>query len=251
MEDTKEFEVDLLGLLSFLRKKITVLITVTAIFALAAFVINAFFVTPKYTASTRVYILNRSNDQALNSSDFSVSNYVLMDYTVLITGRNVADKVIDKLNLNITADDLADMIKVTSQSNTRVLQINVSDTDPQRAAEIANCVREEASVQIKQIMDVDTVNLVYEAQVPSSPSSPDTSARTLIWAAIGLIGSLAMLTVIFVLDDAIRTEDDVTRYLGLGTLGVIPQSSDLNTEAKKSERARNRSLLKGGFSWKK
>lgn len=251
MEDTKEFEVDLLGLLSFLRKKITVLITVTAIFALTTLVINAFFVTPKYTASTRVYILNRSDDQTLNSSDFSVSNYVIMDYTVLITGRNVADKVIEKLNLDITAEALAGMIEVTSQSNTRVLQINVSDADPQRAAEIANCVREEASVQIKQVMDVDAVNLVYEAQVPTAPSSPDITKKTLIWAAIGLAGALCVLTVIFVLDDAIRTEEDVTRYLDLGTLGVIPQSSDLNTNAKKSERAKNRSWLRGGFTWKK
>ena len=251
MENQKEFEVDLIGLLYYLKKKIAIILAVTAIFALTAFVISSFFVVPEYTASTRVYILNRANEQNLVSSDFSIANYMIKDYTILITGRNVTDKVVEKLGLSMSSAALAGKISVSAQENTRVLQISVSDTDPQRAAEIANCVREEAATQIKQIMDVDAVNLVYEAKIPSAPSSPNVGRSALAWAAIGLVAVVVILIAIFVLDDAIRTEEDVERYLGLGTLGIIPSSDELNTEAKKAGRIIDPLKIGGGAKWKK
>ena len=77
-------------------------------------------------------------------------------------------------------------------------------------------------------MDADAVNLVYEAQVPKAPSAPNVMRNTVLAAAVGLILAIAVLTVIFVLDDTIRTEEDVEKYLGLGTMGVIPVSSELS-----------------------
>lgn len=250
MENQKEFEVDLLGLFYYLRKHISIILAATAIFALASFLVSAFFIEPEYTASTRVYVLSRSNNQNLVSSDFSVSNYMIKDYAVLITGQNVTDKVIEKLGLQMSSGSLARKISVSAQDNTRVLQISVSDTDPQRAAQIANCVREEATVQIKQIMDVDAVNMVYEAKVPAAPSAPNVGKNTIVWASIGLGVALAVLVAIFILDDAIRTEKDVERYLGLGTLGIIPLADDLNTERKKAKRPIDRLKIGGGFKWK-
>ena len=251
MENQREVEIDLLGLVYYLKKKIAILLTVTAVFALVSFVISAFFVVPEYTASTRVYVLNRANDQNLASSDFSIANYMIKDYTILITGQNVTDKVVQKLGLQMSAGALSGKISVTAQENTRVLQISVTDTDPQRAAEIANCVREEAAVQIKSIMDVDAVNLVYEAKVPGAPSSPNVGKNTLLWAAIGLIAAIAVLAAIFMLDDAIRTEEDVERYLGLGTLGIIPISGDLAAEGKSTDRPVDRLKNGGSLKWKK
>ena len=147
----------------------------------------------------------------------------------------------------MTAEALAKKITVNAQNNTRVLQISVSDTDPQRAAEIANCVREEAAIQIKRIMDVDAVNLVYEAQVPKAPSYPNVASSTLGWAAIGFVVILCVLAAVYALDDGIRTEEDVERYLGLSTLGIIPVSSDLNAKADLP----NKKMRNGGKAkWK-
>ena len=94
--EQKELDVDLLELFHYFKKRIEIILIVTAVFALAAFVVSSFFVVPEYTASTRVYILNRVNNQTLVSSDFSIANYMIKDYTILITGRNVTDKVVEK-----------------------------------------------------------------------------------------------------------------------------------------------------------
>ena len=232
MDNQNEMEIDLLELFRYLKKKIAILLAVCLASAVVGFVGTKLFIAPKYTAATRVYVLNRSNETTVVSSDFSLSNYLINDYQVLITGQNVTKEVIKQLNLNMTYSELANKISVTVPDNARVLQISVTDTSAQRAADIANAVREVAVTQIKEIMDVDAVNVVYEAEVPTSPSSPSVMKNTAIAALLGLVAVAGVYVVIFMLDDTIRTEEDVERYLGLSTVGVIPLSTELNVMSK-------------------
>lgn len=231
----EEFEIDFTGLLLYLKKKIRVIAAVVLVCALAGFLASAVFMTPKYTASTRVYILNRSNDRYA-SSDFVIASYMLNDYQVLITGRNVTEAVVKDLELEMEPSALAGKIAVSSPENTRVLQIDYTDPDPKQAARIANAVREEAVKQLQSIMEVDAVKLIYAAEVPKASSSPSVSRNTLIAAVVGLVLSVAFYAVIYIRDDSLRTEEDVEQYLGLSTLGVIPAAKDLATEQKKGKK---------------
>ena len=225
----EEMEIDLLELFHYLKKRILVIVAVCLVFAVVGFVGTNLFITPKYTTNTRMYVLNRSNENNVLTSDFQIATYVMNDYKALITGQNVTKEVISRLGLDMKPNTLSKMIEVTSPENTRVLQINITDTDPQKAADIANTVREVASEQIKQIMDVDAVKMVYEAEVPKSPSGPSAIRNTALAGILGLILAVGIYTVIFIMDDTIRTEEDVTRYLGLSTLGVIPVSMEMGS----------------------
>lgn len=238
MENQNEMEIDLLALFHYLKKRIAIILAVLVLSTVVGFVVTQLFITPKYTASTRVYVLNRSNESTVVSSDFSLSNYMISDYKVLITGQNVTKEVIAKLNLNMSHGELAGKISVTAPDNTRVLQISVTDISAQRAADIANTVRDVAVAQIKSIMDVDAVNVVYAADVPPAPSSPNVMRNTAVAALLGLVAVVGVLTVIFIMDDTIRTEEDVERYLGLSTLGVIPISGELAAANKKSAKTK-------------
>jgi len=223
----EEMEIDLLELFYYLKKRIIIIVAACLVCAVAGFLGTKLFITPEYTTDTRMYVLNRSSENNVVSSDFTISNNILNDYKVLITGQNVTKEVISRLGLNMKPSALSKKITVTSPENTRVLQINITDTDPKKAADIANTVREVASQQIKQIMDVDAVQTVYEAEVPQEPSGPNTMRNTALAGIIGLVIAVGVYAVIFILDDTIRTEEDVTRYLGLGTLGVIPVSMEM------------------------
>ncbi len=227
----KEFEIDLLELLNYLKKKLAFIVLAAVLGGLLGMVYTNFFTTPYYTATTRMYVLNRASEKAISSSDISVSSYMVKDYKVLITGKNVTQEVVDHLGLTMSAAQVAGKVSVTAIENTRVLQINVVDTDPQRAADIANAVREISSRQIKAIMDVDAVNLVFEAEAPTYPTGPNGSRNTTLAMILAVALAVGFFVVIFLLDDTIRTEEDVERYLGLGTLGVIPISNELGAES--------------------
>jgi capsular polysaccharide biosynthesis protein len=80
-------------------------------------------------------------------------------------------------------------------------------------------------------MNVDSVNLIYEATLPTESAYPNVMTVTLLCAAAGLITIIVLISVIFVADDTIRTEEDVHRYLGVTVLAVIPKSQDMAVAA--------------------
>ena len=224
---TEELEIDLLGLFYYLKKRIAFILAVCIACAALGFIGTKLFITPTYTAQTRMYVLNKSSETNVVSSDFTISNYMLNDYKVLITGQNVTKKVIQQLRLDMKPQELAEIITVTAPNDTRILQISVTYEDPKMAADIANAVRRVAAEQIQEIIEADAVHTVYEADVPEEKSGPSTMLNTAIVGILGRVAVVAVFTVVFVLDDAIHNEEDVERYLGLGTRGVIPMSSEL------------------------
>lgn len=230
METQKErIEIDLLDLFFVFKKKILYILAACVLFAIAGGCFTHFLMDDEYTAKTRMYVLSRSSDSELSSSDYNLANFMIKDYQVLITGENVTREVIEKLELPMTVGQLSGKISVSAIDNTRVLQIVVVDTEPERAAAIANCVREVSSAQIKAIMDVDAVNLVYEAEVPTHKSGPSMTKNIISATIIGFMLSVLTIVVIHLVDDTIQTDEDVTRYLGLSTLGVIPVSKELES----------------------
>lgn len=233
MENQNEMEVNLLDLFHYLKKKLWLIGAAFMVCAVIGFAVSQFLMSPKYTASTRMYVLNRTNETNVVYADIQTSTYLLTDYKVLITGENVTKEVIQILGLSDKPEELERKIEVTAPDNTRVLQINVTESDPALAAEIANCVRVVAAAQIEEIMDVDAVKLVYEAAIPEDPSSPNVMLSTVIGAALGMFASVFVLVVTFMLDDTIRTEEDVERYLGLSTMGVIPVAEELDENSMK------------------
>ncbi len=242
-QQEKQVEIDLVELFYYLKKRILIIISVVAVCAIVGFLYSSLLVTPQYTAETRMYVLNRSSAAGVVSSDYQISNNILSDYKVLITGKNVTKEVVSQLGLGMSPAALGARIKVTAPEETRVLQISVTDTNPQLAADITNKVCEVAARQMQEIMDVDAVRLIYPADVPNAPSGPNVKQDAVLAALLGLIASVGVLVLIYILDDAIRTEEDVERYLGLSVLGVIPNSDDINTAAENAS-LKNRSVIR-------
>ena len=227
MENQKELEIDARELGYLLKKKLWLVSLVTVVCGIIGMLLSVFVMVPQYTASTRVYILNQANEAALMYSDFQASTFLMRDYEVLITGRNVTKAIIQDMELDLSIKELTDMIEVTSRENTRVIQINVTHEDPEMAAELANRVREVAAEQVAKIMDTDAMKTVYTADVPEHPSAPNVVMNTIFAAALGFLAMIGLLVLKCILDDAITCEEDVERYLGLSTLGIVPATKEL------------------------
>lgn len=209
MTEQTVFEIDLVGLLHCLKRKIMVILGITVLCGVFSFIFSSFWLPQEYVATTRVYVLGRSETNGVTSADFALSNYLVSDLQVLITGQNVTDVVVDTLELDMSQEELAGKIRVSAEGNTRVLQISVTDVDAILAAEIANCVRNVASEQIKRILEIDAVNLVYEAKAPDEPTSPNVMKITVLGAAVGLILSTSTVSVRFFMIDSVKRRRNV------------------------------------------
>lgn len=228
METQHTMETDLVGLWRFVRKRLRLVLAAMLICGLLALAVGKLCLTPRYSASTRIYVLTRSSETEVVYSDIQISSQLLNDIKVLVTGHNVTKTVVDELGLDCTMDELAEKISVSAPDNTRVLQISVEDPDPVMAARIANAVRTEASIQIRQIMSVDSVKLVYAAEPPEKPSWPALPKLAAAAAIATGVLSLCVLAAVYILDDTLRTEEEAERYLAIPVLASVPAAAELS-----------------------
>ena len=126
---------------------------------------------------------------------------------------------------------------VANTSNTRIITITVKDPNPANAQIIANSIRDAAAIHIKDVTDVEAVNVADEANLPGSPCEPSIPKWTLIAAMIGVILSAGIIIVQYLLDDTIKSSEDIEKYLELSTLGLIP-NFDTVDKKKKSRRSK-------------
>lgn len=171
-------------LFSALWAKKTIIILSAVFMALVAFVGTKMFVTPKYTSVTKLYVMAKNDDSSASAtySELQSGSMLTKDYMELVKSRPVLEKTISKLNLDMEPEDLVDMIKTDTPTDTRIMSISVESEDPKEAKQIADALRKAVSVQIKDIMNADSVNTVEEGNLPTKASSPSVKKNMAIGA---------------------------------------------------------------------
>ena len=140
-------------------------------------------------------------------------------------GRPVVEDVIEQLGLDYTYEQLLNMINLTVVSNTRIVKISVTSTDPAEAMEIANQMAKTSKVELPKVMDAPSPSIAERAVMPTQKSSPSMTKNVMVGALAVLVLVLAILTIIYLMDDTIKTAEDVEREFGIMPLTVIPEGS--------------------------
>ena len=233
-----ELEIDLMEIISVLWHWAWVIAAAAIGCGLLALVYSKFFITPTYESTTRIVVLNQSNSDNLTVNDLNLGTQLSNDYKELIRSRDVVESVIEAYRLDITYERFVENIKVSSPTNTRIIDITLTHTNPLLAKDMVDTLREEASIKIKDIMAVDAVNLVDEGNVPIQPSAPSVKKWTLIGVLAGGFIAVAIIVVLYLLDDTIKSSEDIDKYLKLSTLGTIPIIETEDDRKKRRHRSR-------------
>ena len=239
-QNNDEIEIDLLELLHVLWSKALVIFLTAAAAGLAVMLVTQLFLTPRYQSTTKMYILTKQNSDTLTSSDLQASEQLTQDCAQMIRSRQVAEAVISNLNLDMKASELLEKISVETSTDTRIITIDAEDSDPYLACSIANSVRDLAAQEIQNVMNIEAANVFETANIPETPVGPSTVRNTLIGAALGFVAAVAVILISYLMNDTIRTADDVERYLHLSMLGIIPlaETETGNTRKMKAKRRR-------------
>lgn len=222
--DNEEMEIDLLELLMVMKKHLAAILLAGIVGLVIMFAYTSFLVTPLYSASSMMYVMP-DNSNSMNSStlsDMQVGQQLTSDYSSMIKSRSFMEDVIKKLNLTIDYQQLLEKVEVTNPTSSRILQVTVNDPNPQTTADIANEVASVAESKLKEITGMQAIKIYEEAAVPDRPSSPSLKKNCALGLLAGLILAMAVVTILYLLDDTIKTEDDIEKYLGMTTLAVLP-----------------------------
>lgn len=239
-ETEEDMEIDLIDLAYTLLDKIHYIILC---FLIGAVLFNAyayFCISPTYTSTAKMYVVSASSDSVVNLSDLNIGTSLTADYEQLMLSYPVLEQVIDELDLDMSSEALARMIRLENPSDTRLLNITATSTDPVQARDIANKLMEVSIEYLPRTMSTNPPNVAQSAKIASHKAGPSYTKYTMLGAFAGALLYCAYLVFIYIMDDTVHTPEDMERYFGVVPLTAIPDGEvgrdedDVRKKRKKS-----------------
>ena len=135
-----------------LRTRVTLWVTFVVLGVIAAGLFN-YFATVRYTAVATsfvaVTVVDPASPDNFQNSQFAVQR--VKSYARLLTGEDLAERVIGRLDLPDTADEFRERIDVTVESDTVLIDVTVSDTSPARARDVAAALGREFAATVEAL----------------------------------------------------------------------------------------------------
>lgn len=229
MNHDEVMEIDLLEILHVLRQKILIIILAAVVGAGLLGAYSFFVAKPVYESTAKIYILSQSTSLT-SFADIQISSSLAKDYEEMVTSRPVLKQVKQNLGLDYKYEELVEMVSINNPTDTRILQLSCQSNDPQEASDMANELAVVSKRQIADIMDTDEPTIFEKAIVEKDPVKPEKAKNILIGFLLGAILAAAVVIIRNMLNDSIKTEEDIKRYLDINVLAAIPYEKTVKRE---------------------
>lgn len=211
-----------------------VTIAATTLIVLLGAIAITFMTTPLYQASTRLFV---STTAGASASDLYQGNRLSQDrvlsYTELLKGETLAQRTIDKLNLDMTADELRQKVGASAKLDTVLIKVTVLDPSPVRARDIANALSDEFVVMVRELETPGPgarpdarVVVEQRASVPNEPVAPKKARNIGIGLALGLALGVGLAVLRDLMDNTVKSRESIETITGVGLAGTIPLAKE-------------------------
>jgi len=224
MEET----ISLKEIFDILRKHLTsILISMFVGLALAA-IVTFFVLTPQYRSQAQL-IVTLPQTETTNANDVNMNLQMINTYKELVTGDLVINQVKDRIEseygIDKSVQELKDSVEVTQSQNSLMFSIRATDTSSVYAANIANTTALVLQENAKDVLSVDKISIISNAEASSSPVSPNNKLNLAIGLVLGIIVGVGIAFLLELLDRTVKDNKYVTETLGFTILGTVPQMS--------------------------
>lgn len=224
MNNEENEVIDLVEILYAIRQHLLKVILATVVAAIIGFAASKFLMTPQYSSSAMMIVNTRQDVNANVTSDqINSATKLVSTYSIIIKSDTVLQQVIDNLGLNLTYAQLNKRVTVAAVDDTQVMKITVQSDSPEWARQVCEQIITVAPDVIKEAVEAGSVKVISNASLATEPVSPNIKKNTMLAAAVGFVLVIGIIVLQVLLDNKINTEEDVTKYLDMTVLGVIPQ----------------------------
>ena len=220
-------EIDLKELFSiFWNKKLLICITVI-VFAIIGAIYTLGLKTPLYSSSATLVLAMAETkedrtENFITTTDVTINSKLVTTYSELIKSKKVLRQVITNLKIDEEPDLLKKNVKVSSVEDTEVIKITVTHENPVYAAKIANEITKVFSKEVVELYKIDNVYIVDEAEVETLPSNINHIREIILFSIIGLVLSVAYVFILNMLDNTIKSAEEVESLYNVSVLATIP-----------------------------
>lgn len=224
MEET----ISLKEIFDILRKHLTsILISMFVGLALAA-IVTFFVLTPQYRSQAQL-IVTLPQTETTNANDVNTNLQMINTYKELVTGDLVINQVKDRIEseygIDKSVQELKDSVEVTQSQNSLMFSIMATDTSSVYAANIANTTALVFQENAKDVLNVDKISIISNAEASSSPVSPNNKLNLAIGLVLGILVGVGIAFLLELLERTVKDNKYVTETLGFTILGTVPQMS--------------------------
>lgn len=195
-------------------------------FIVVGYFYSFYFVTPMYSSSATVMLVQNeqmdASSDSITQADITLNQSLLSTYTKIAKSNKVLEQVINNLNLDMATESLAKNVSVQSVNNTEVFKVSVNNENAFLAATITNELVRVFSSEIQSLYNMNNVYLMDEAEVNEVPFNVNHLKDIAMFGIIGFIASFGLVVVIYLFDTTIKSEQDIEEYTGLSVLSTIP-----------------------------
>lgn len=217
MENT----IDLSKLLEILRKNVKLIIILPVAMLLVSTIVTLFFLDSRYQASTQVLVNQKESDSQMMAQEVQSNIQLVNTYSEIVKSPRILEKVSKELNEKYTSTELTEMLTVSNQADSQLLNINVESKSKKNAETIANKIAKVFSDEVPDIMNVDNVSILSTANNTAVQVAPKTMINMIMGAIIGLVIALLIIFIKELFDKRIKSEEDVENELDIPVLGSI------------------------------
>jgi non-specific protein-tyrosine kinase len=191
--------------------------------------------TPKsYEATAQLYVTSNvgSGDSAIAQQQQAYVQYEVQTYAAIVGNPDVLTGIKQDLNLPLSASALKSKLSASSTTGESIINLHVSDSNAQRAADIANSASR-AFVTAIQNYNTTTANgqpsvrlfITSSASAPSKPQSPNPVLDVGLGLLLGLLVGAAVAVSRDILDTRIKTADELAKVSGAPVMGVVVEDA--------------------------
>ena len=218
--DNEADTIDLLELLKSLKAHIRGIILTTLLVALLAGVVTVFFIPKKYESTVRLYLKPDSSTGVSDYSQVNANNLLVNNYVEMIKGNNITEKAATALKIN--QGEVSSSLAVSNETNTQVISITSTTTDPALSKRIVDQVTKTFRDEVRENLNVTNITIIDNSKIATSPVSPSLPKNLAIGALAGAVLSIAFVVIRMLMDTRIHNKDEAEQYLGIPNLGAVP-----------------------------
>ena len=225
-DKNEDVEIDLVEIWQVIKKQFGLLVIIVILCAVLAGVISKFFIAPKYTSSSTIFLTPSISETGVVDYTSQNSNEKLVNNVMaLLVQDNILSEVAKQTGME-SVEDLRNQIKVSNDTNTTLVKVEATTLDPKLSKNIVNSTVNVFIDTMQENLNLKNIEIVDKAKLSYEPSGPNVKKNILIGAAAGFVIDALIVVLKVLTNTRLKSKEEAEKYLNLPVFCELPVIKD-------------------------
>lgn len=225
-DKNEDVEIDLVEIWQVIKKQFGLLVIIVILCAVLAGVISKFFIAPKYTSSSTIFLTPSISETGVVDYTSQNSNEKLVNNVMaLLVQDNILSEVAKQTGME-SIEELRDQIEVSNDTNTTLVKVEATTLDPKLSKNIVNSTVNVFIDTMQENLNLKNIEIVDKAKLSYEPSGPNVKKNILMGAAAGFVMDALIVVLKVLTNTKLKSKEEAEKYLKLPVFCELPVIKD-------------------------